>query len=116
VAALLRLPLPLAEGRRNELAPRVLPLSPGARDVLQAFALALEAAQAKGGDLEGVRPFASKAAEHAARLAAVLTLFANPDADCVFHVMVGTVSSGWWAVIPRDRGQPFQRMVGAHST
>jgi hypothetical protein len=22
----------------------------------------------------------------------------------VFHVMVGTVSSGWWAVIPRDRG------------
>jgi hypothetical protein len=23
---------------------------------------------------------------------------------CVFHVMVGTVSSGWWAVIPRDCG------------
>jgi hypothetical protein len=36
--------------------------------------------------------------------------------DCVFHVVVGTVSSGWWAVIPRDRGQSFQRMVGAHST
>jgi hypothetical protein len=35
---------------------------------------------------------------------------------CAFHVMVGTVSSGWWAVIPRDRGQSFHRMVGAHST
>ena len=83
VAMLLRHPLPLAEGRRNELAPPVLPLSPDARGVLQDFALAVEAAQAKGGDLEGVRPFASKAAEHAARLAAVLTLFANPDADAV---------------------------------
>jgi hypothetical protein len=36
--------------------------------------------------------------------------------ECVFHVMVGTVSSGGWAVIPRDRGQPLQGMVGAHST
>jgi putative transposase len=35
---------------------------------------------------------------------------------CAFHVMVGTVSSGWWAVIPRDRGQSFHRMVGAHSS
>lgn len=83
VAALLRHPLPLAEGRRNELAPPVLPLSPDARAVLQDFALAVEAAQAKGGEFEGVRPFASKAAEHAARIAAVLTLFENPDAGAV---------------------------------
>lgn len=83
VAALLRHPLPLAEGRRNELAPPVLPLSPDARVMLQDFALAVEAAQAKGGDLEGVRPFASKAAEHAARLAAVMALFSDPDARAV---------------------------------
>ncbi len=36
--------------------------------------------------------------------------------DCAFHVMVGTVSTGWWAVIPCDRGQSFHRMVGAHSS
>ena len=37
-------------------------------------------------------------------------------ATCAFHVMVGTVSIVWWAVIPRDRGQSLHRMVGAHST
>ena len=80
---LLRRPLPLREGARNELDPPLLPLSGEARAVLQDFALAVEAAQAKGGDLEAVRPFSSKAAEHAARMAAVLTLFADPDARAV---------------------------------
>jgi hypothetical protein len=89
VASLLRYALPLAEGRRNELAPLVLPLSPEARELLTAFALAVEAAQAKGGELEKVRPFASKAAEHAARLAAVMTLFANPLAR---EVVGGTMA------------------------
>jgi hypothetical protein len=83
---LLRRPLPLADGTRNELEPPLLPLSGDAREVLQEFALVVEAAQAKGGELEGVRPFASKAAEHAARLAAVMTLFGNPDASNVTRV------------------------------
>ena len=37
-------------------------------------------AQRPGGPFEDARAFASKTAEHAARLAAVLTIFANPDA------------------------------------
>ena len=63
--------------------PRHLRLSADARGALEDFAEGVETAQGRGGDLEGVRPFASKAAEHACRLAAVMTLFANPDAELV---------------------------------
>ena len=49
--------------------------------MLVCFAQAVEKAQAPGGDLEATRPFASKAAEHAARIAVVLTLYDNPDAQ-----------------------------------
>lgn len=72
--------LPLADGRRNELAPPVLPLSPEARAVLVDFAREIEKAQAPDGAFEDARAFASKAAEHVARIAAVLTIFENPEA------------------------------------
>jgi hypothetical protein len=80
IRSLLSRDLPLADGRRNELAPLVLPLSGEARAVLTDFARAVEKAQASGGPFEDARAFASKTAEHAARLAAVQTIFANPDA------------------------------------
>jgi hypothetical protein len=78
---LLRRDLPLKDGTRNELQLRVLPLSEEARALLQEFAIEVEKAQAPGAPFENVRPFASKAAEHAARLAAMLTLFDDPDAS-----------------------------------
>ncbi len=77
---LLRAPLPLREGTRTALDPRLLGLSPGARDRLTDFADEVEGRQAPGGDLEDVRAFASKAAEQAARLAGVLTLYEAHDA------------------------------------
>lgn len=80
IRALLSRDLPLADGRRNELAPPVLPLSVEARAVLTDFAREVERAQGPGGPFEDARAFASKTAEHAARLAAVLTVFADPDA------------------------------------
>ena len=61
----------------------MLSLDPGARDELIAFANRLEAQQAKGQSLEGIRGFASKAAEQAARIAGVFTLLADPDAQSV---------------------------------
>lgn len=79
IGALLRRPLPLREGKRNELAPPVLTLDPGARAILRQYYLTTEKAQAPGQDLETVRGFASKSAEQAARIAAVLTLYADPD-------------------------------------
>ncbi|MEC9433957.1 MAG: YfjI family protein [Pseudomonadota bacterium] len=72
---LLRRDLPLRDGSRNELQPPMLPLSPEARAVLQDFGLQVERAQAPGGALETSRAFASKAAEHAARVAAVLAVY-----------------------------------------
>ncbi|WP_273524572.1 YfjI family protein [Rhodosalinus sediminis] len=80
IRALLSRPLPVADGTRNELAPPILPLSSEARAVLTDFAREVETAQAPGGPFEDARAFASKTAEHAARIAAVLTIFADPDA------------------------------------
>jgi hypothetical protein len=80
VRSLLSRDLPLADGSRNELAPPILPLSVDARAVLTAFARHVEKAQGPGGPFEDARAFASKTAEHAARIAAVLTIYGNPDA------------------------------------
>lgn len=79
IRTLLSRDLSLVDGMRNELAPPVLPLSEEARAVLTAFAREVEKAQGPGGPFEDVRAFASKTAEHAARLAAVLTIYGNPD-------------------------------------
>ena len=80
VTRLLRREMPLREKCRNELDPPVLALSKKALSVLREYYLAVEAAQADGGPLAEVQPAASKAAENAARIAAVLTLFENPAA------------------------------------
>ena len=81
-ACLLRLlerPLPLAEGKANELAPRVLPLAPDARRLWIAFADSIECQIAPEGPLYPVKGIANKLPEHAARLAAVLALVSDAD-------------------------------------
>ena len=65
------------------LEPRRLPLHGRARALLVAFADDVEARQAPGGDLSHVTGAASKAAEQAARIAGVLTLWADLDAQDV---------------------------------
>ena len=35
------------------------------------------------------------------------------EPSCVFHVMVGTIFTGSWALIPGDGGRGFQMIVGA---
>jgi hypothetical protein len=77
---ILETPLPLVHGKTNELAPRPLPLSPEARQLWCSFADHVERAIAPNGGLEAVRGLANKLPEHAARLAAVLTLVGNIDA------------------------------------
>jgi hypothetical protein len=57
-----------------------LPLSPKARALWSDFADHVERAIAPNGELETVRGLANKLPEHAARLAAVLTLVHNVDA------------------------------------
>lgn len=92
IQSLLSRDLPLAPSMRNELAPPVLPMSEEARSVLLVFARGMEKAQAPGGAFEDARAFASKTAEHASRLAAVLTIFTDPDTpEVTGEIMAGAV-------------------------
>ena len=75
-------PLPMDHETR-ELGPRTLSLSPQARALLVAFSDAIEVAQAPGGDLAHITGTASKAAEQAARIAGVLTLWRDLEAPKV---------------------------------
>ena len=77
---MLERPLPLVEGKTNELSPRVLPLAPDARKMWIAFADSIEAQIKPDGALAPVRGLANKLPEHAARLAGVLTLVADVEA------------------------------------
>ena len=72
--ALLETSPALAQGRQNELDPRALALSRAAKRLWVAFHDHVEGQLTDGAPLEGVRGFGNKAAEHAARLAGVLTL------------------------------------------
>ncbi|MBX9934983.1 MAG: DUF3987 domain-containing protein, partial [Burkholderiaceae bacterium] len=66
-----------------ELKPKGLPLDPQARALWIEFYNAIEVQQADGQELEQARAFASKAAEQAARIAGVITLFNNPQAAVI---------------------------------
>lgn len=79
---ILERPLPM-DPEARELQLRVLSLAPEARALLMAFSDAIEAAQAAGSDLAHITGTASKAAEQAARIAGVLTLWRDLDAPKV---------------------------------
>ena len=75
--SILEEPLPMTPGKSNELAPRSIFLSPKARRLLIQFGDHVERCLAKGAAFEPIRPLGNKLAEHATRLAAVLTLTEN---------------------------------------
>jgi hypothetical protein len=76
---ILELPLPLADGAQNTLAPRTLQLSPAARRLWIGFYSHLETRVASGGELEPIRGLANKLPEHVARFAAVLAMLGDID-------------------------------------
>lgn len=84
IAYLLSLP-PAAhpDGDGLELHPRRMRLSDTATALWIEFHDELERRMAPSADLEPVRPWTSKAAEQAARIAAALTLLADPEATAV---------------------------------
>ncbi len=72
---------PMATGASSqELTPPRLSLSAGAREQLWRFYEVVERAQRLGGPMANVRAYASKAAEQAARIAGVLTLWNDLNA------------------------------------
>lgn len=80
LSCLLEKERPIAEGDRQELQPRVLPLSSQAEELLWQYYEVTEKEQAPGGDLENCTSFASKSAEQACRIAAVMTLWQDLQA------------------------------------
>ncbi len=65
------------------LDPRIIELSDDARDAWIMFHDQVERDLGDGGALRPVRGFGAKLAEHAARLAAVMAIYADPDAPAV---------------------------------
>ena len=64
----------------RKLKPQDLYLTDDAKALWIAFYNEIERQQGNGSELEGARPFASKAAEHAARIAGIITLVEDPKA------------------------------------
>jgi hypothetical protein len=72
MTAILKKPFPVKN--RNELQPRPLPLTSDAKQIWKGFYNSVEVELGHSGRYASVRGLGNKAAEHAARLAAVLTL------------------------------------------
>jgi hypothetical protein len=99
IEALLAAPLPLAPGRQNELEPHVLRFTAAAKDCWTQFYDHIEEQSGPGGGLHGVRDFAAKAAEHAARIAGVLTIVTNyKAAEIDIHDMERAIALADWYV------------------
>lgn len=88
--AILETDMPL-DATTGGLQPRVLSLSPQARTLLVQFSDALELEMGKSGKLSGLTGTASKAAEQAARIAGVLTLWGDLHAP---HVELDAMANG----------------------
>ena len=67
----------------QECTPRPVPLTPRAKRLWEAFHNHVEAQLGDGKELAPIRGFANKAAEHAARLAAIVTLGENHEASTI---------------------------------
>ena len=76
---LLREPLCWDGGDGYELKPHDLPMAPEARAMWIAFYNQVELEQSSTGELAAARPFASKAAEQAARIAGVISMIEGRD-------------------------------------
>jgi hypothetical protein len=74
ILSILEAPWPLAKGSRNELEPRVLTITEDAAALWRAFYNHVERQCGPGKALRPVQDFAAKIAEHAARIAGVLTI------------------------------------------
>jgi len=81
LAALLAEELPIAEGTRNELEPRRLRLSEGAERIWINLHDFVEERLSEGEEFALITGFANKAPEHAARIAGLLTLWADIEAQ-----------------------------------
>ncbi len=83
ILSILEEPLPVEDGRINQLKPRDLPLSADAKRLWISFHNLIENGLAPNGPYEPVRGLASKIPEHALRIAGVLALVENLNCTAV---------------------------------
>lgn len=91
IRAMLQAEPRLRDGTRNELDPPVMPLDRAARELLVRFHDTVEAELPAEKALETCRAFASKAPEHAARIAAAMAAFAG-DASVSAKTMADAIT------------------------
>jgi len=104
ILSILETPPPLAAGTRNELAPRALTMCADALRYWKACHDNIEAQSGKGGDLAVIGDFAAKAAEHAARIAGVLTVFGDVNAKEIgSEAMKGGIRLAEWYLAEASR-------------
>jgi hypothetical protein len=97
--SLLEAPWPLAAGKSNELEPRTLPMSADVAAEWRAFHDHIESQCGRGQQLSGIQDFAAKAAEHAARIAGVLTIVEDRHAGEISpSAMEGALTLTDWYV------------------
>ena len=94
VLSILEAELALAPGKRSELDPRVLPIASEAAIIWRDFHDHVETQCGADSPLALVRDFAAKAAEHAARIAGVLTIVEDLHAREIGRDAMAT-RSGW---------------------
>lgn len=82
-------PLTLREGRKNELAPRTIPLSEKAKKLYIMFHDHVEVNIGEGKQFASVQGFGAKAAEHAVRLAGVISVLNRFDATEISEYEMG---------------------------
>lgn len=116
ILQILEHPPPLERDKRNELAPRTLRLASRARQDLIAFIDHVERQLDPRGPLAPVRAFGNKLPEHAARLAGVLALVEQLDAQEVssHHLEGGILLAEHYADEARrlqDAGQSDPELV-----
>jgi hypothetical protein len=102
---------PATGDRPNELRPVALPLSPAARAMWIGFHDAVERDLAPAAELASVRALGAKLAEHAARIAGVLTLVEASDAE-----EVGDAAMEAGIVLARHYAQEALRLADAGLT
>lgn len=92
LAALLAATLPLARDTQNELQPRKLPLSDGAEQIWINLHDFIEERLVVDGEFHAIAGLANKAAEHAARLAGIMQLWVDFDAEEIGAAMMADAS------------------------
>lgn len=104
-------PPPTEKGVPNELTPRALPLSADATELWKQSFNQVEAQSGNGGRYALIRDFASKAGEHAARIAGVLTIVKNLRAEEIgLAEMENAVTLVNWYLGEAERLQSASRL------